>query len=76
MKLFIPWRFFFNALSRQPATQCLAWLELFKFSDGGVELIQVVVFTESEKSQTSALSEFERAVLSAIAEPKRPRFLH
>ena len=76
MKLFIPWRLLYNALSRQPVNERLAWLELFKFNDGGVEAIQVVVFTGSAEPQNKGLSEFERAVLSAIAEPKRRTFLH
>ena len=76
VKLFIPWRLFFNAFSKQPSNERQAWLELFKFSDGGAELIKVVVFIESEKPSQSGLTEFERTMLSAIAEPKPQRFLH
>jgi hypothetical protein len=76
VKLFIPWRLFFNAFSRQPATERQRWLEYFRFGDSGADLIPDVVLLESKQPRNGKLSELERAVLSAIAEPKRPRFLH
>jgi hypothetical protein len=76
VKLFISWRLVFNALNRRPLGQRQNWLKYFKFDDRGVVLIPDPVFTESEKRQEGALSKSERTVLSAIAEPKRPRFLY
>lgn len=76
MRLFIPWRLFFNANSRQPATHRQAWLEYFRFADSGVELTPEIVFPESKSPKKKLLSERARIVLSAIAEPKRPKLLH
>jgi hypothetical protein len=76
MKLFIPWPFFFNAFSRQLPSDRERWLEYFKFDDSGVELIPEFVLPEAKNPREIPLSEFERAVLSAISEPKRPRLLH
>jgi hypothetical protein len=73
MKLFIPWRLFFNAYSRQPATQRQSWLEHFKYDDSGVFLIRDVSIPESKNPRKKFLSELERVVLSAIVEPKRPK---
>jgi hypothetical protein len=46
--------------------------KLFKFSDRDVELVQVICLYWTGGTAKSGLSEFERAVLSAIAEPKPP----
>jgi hypothetical protein len=76
MKLVIPWRLFFNAFSKQPLAQRQSWLEYFKFDDSGVELIPEFDLPEAKNPRNMPLSEFERAVLCAIAEPNRPRLLH
>ena len=76
MKLFIPWRLFFNAFSRQPVNDRQKWLEYFRFGDSGVELLPDLVFPEPNSQKKKFLSERPRIVLSAIAEPKPARFLH
>jgi hypothetical protein len=75
VKLRIRWHVFYNVLARQPLSERQTWLTYFRFGDSGVELIEDVVVLDPNNPADGTLSELERAVLSAIGEPKRPRFL-
>jgi hypothetical protein len=77
-KLFIPWRWFFRSLSRQPAKGRKQWLTYFSFDDPGVTLIPEVEVPQAEilRETLPPAEEQEQAVLSALAERKRTKLLH
>jgi hypothetical protein len=76
VKLLLPWRLFYRALAKQAPAERQSWLTYFRFGDKYVELIAEVVPLEATNPLDGALSDFERALLSAIGEPNRRRFLH
>jgi hypothetical protein len=78
-RLFIPWRLFFVLLAKQPAEQRDQWLRWWLFRDRGVELVPPVLMPEGKVPPgipLSARHKQEHAVLGALAEQKRARFLH
>jgi hypothetical protein len=79
LKLFIPWRLFFESLAKQPLRQRQRWLRWWLFDDRGVAFVPPVLMPEGDVPPGISLSlrdKQEWAILSAIAERKQARILH